>query len=57
MKTVILAVLLLLAVASIVADDTRESGLEFGDTAESDVVSGDTTKSGKSRYGDETFLP
>jgi len=47
MKTAILAVLLLLAVASVVS----------GVPEESDIVYGDTTKGGKSRYGDETCLP
>jgi len=66
MKPVVVAVLLLLAVTSIVSgdtaessvefDDTAESGVEFDDAAESDIVSGDITESGKSPYGGEKFL-
>jgi len=47
MKPVVLAVLLLLAVASIVSGAPMESG----------IVSGDTTEGGKFRYGDETCPP
>jgi hypothetical protein len=43
MKTAILAVLLLLAVASMVSGDTTERG--------------NTTQKFKSRYGDETYFP
>jgi hypothetical protein len=46
MKPVILAVLLLLAVASIVSGDTKESGL----------LPGEAPASGKSRKGDEKCL-
>jgi hypothetical protein len=57
MKPVILAVLLLLAVASIVSGVPAESGILFGETTESGIVTGAPTKSGKSRYGHETCLP
>jgi hypothetical protein len=66
MKTAILAVLLLLAVTSIVSGTQAESGIESGDTTVASVVSGDTlvgfivsgntTEGGKSWYGDETCL-
>jgi hypothetical protein len=67
MKTVVLAVLPLLAVASIVAGAPAEkSGIESGDkpvasTVSGDtlvgfIVSGDTTEGGKSRYGVETCI-
>ena len=57
MKPVILAVLLLLAVASIVSGDTKESGLVPGNVTESNTVSGEAPASGKSLYGDEKCLP
>jgi hypothetical protein len=57
MKTVILAVLLLLAVASMVSGVPEESGIVSGDPPVASVASGDTTEGGKSRYGDETCLP
>jgi hypothetical protein len=57
MKTVVLAVLLFLAVASIVSGAPGKSNILLGDTTESGIVSGDATESGKSRNGDETYLP
>jgi hypothetical protein len=67
MKPVVLAVLLLLCVASIVFGDTPVAPIATGDTPVASivpgdtpvapVVSGDTTQSGKSRYGGETCLP
>ena len=53
MKTVILAVLLLLAVASIVSEDTPTTCIVSDDTTKS----GNATEIGKSWYGDETCLP
>jgi hypothetical protein len=47
MKTVVLAVLLFLAVASIVSGDTQVAPVEPEDP----------TETGKSRYGHETSLP
>jgi hypothetical protein len=57
MKTAILAVLLLLAVASIVSSDTPVTSIVSGDAPDAPIVSGDKTESGKSRYGDEKCLP
>ena len=57
MKTVILAVLLLLAVASIVSGDKMEGGIAPGNGKEILTVSGKVPASGKSRYEDETCLP
>jgi hypothetical protein len=57
MKTVLLAVLLLLAVATIVSGAPMESGIVSGDTTVASRVSGDTTEGGKFRYGDETCPP
>jgi hypothetical protein len=67
MKTVILAVLLLLAVVSIVSGAPAESGEVSSDTQLAPIVSGDEPgtlvisraelQSGKSRYGGETCLP
>jgi len=56
MKTVVLAVLLLLAVASIVSGDKNEGGVAPGNGTEIITVSGEAPASGKSRYGDETSL-
>jgi len=56
MKTVVLAVLLLLAVATIVSGDTREGGIKPGNGTETLTASGEAAASGKSRYGDETCL-
>jgi hypothetical protein len=67
MKPVVLAVLLLLTVASIasgvpvetdiVSGDTTESGIVSGVTTESGIESVETTESGKSRYGNAKCLP
>jgi hypothetical protein len=57
MKTVVLAVLLLLTVACIVSGAPMESDIESGDTSVDLIVSGDTTEGGKFRYGDETCPP
>jgi hypothetical protein len=57
MKTVILAVLLLLAVASIVSGDTTVATVLYGDTPVASIEPGNTTESGKSWYGDEKCLP
>jgi len=57
MKPVVLAVLLLLAVESIVSGDQTESSIASGDTQVASIVFGDTMEGGKSRYGDETCLP
>ena len=54
MKTVILAALLLLAVASIVSGAPKESDIAPGDEKEIIKVSGEADASGKSLYGDET---
>jgi hypothetical protein len=54
MKTVFLAVLLLLAVASTVSGDTKETDIVPGNRTESNTVSGEAPVSGKLRYGDET---
>jgi len=56
MKTVVLAVLLLLAVATIVSGDENEGGIAPGDGTENIRVFGETAAIGKSRYGDETCL-
>jgi hypothetical protein len=56
MKPVILAVLLLLAVASIVSGNTKESGIFPGNATESNTVSSEAPASGKSRNGDEKCL-
>ena len=56
MKAVVLAVLLLLAVASIVFSDTPVASIVSGDAPVAPIVAGDTTESGKSWYGDETCL-
>jgi hypothetical protein len=56
MKTVVMAVLLLLAVASIVSGDTAENFIDFDDSTESGIVSDDIMENGKSPYGGETFL-
>jgi len=56
MKTVVLAVLLLIAVASIESGGTPVASIVSGDTPDASVVSGDKTQSGKSRYGDEKCL-
>jgi hypothetical protein len=57
MKPVVLAVLLLLAVASIVSGAPAGSVIVPGDTPVDSVASGDTKKSGKKWYEDETCLP
>ena len=57
MKPVVLAVLLLLAVASIVSGVPTESGIVSGDTPVDSVVSGDPKKSGKSSKIDKTYFP
>jgi hypothetical protein len=73
MKTVILAVLLLLAVASRVSGDTPDATIQSDDTPDGTIPSddtlddtivpddntetGNTTESVKSRYGDERYLP
>jgi hypothetical protein len=57
MKTVVLAVLLLIAVAYIVSGAPVESGIVSGDTPDASVLSGDKMQSGKSLYEDETCLP
>jgi hypothetical protein len=56
MKTVVLAVLLLLAVASIVSGDRKESGIASDNAAETTTVSGEAAEIGKSRNGDEKCL-
>jgi len=57
MEPVVLAVLLLLAVASIVPGAPIESGIMSGDTSAASIVSGDKTQNGKLRYGNEICLP
>ena len=57
MKTTILAVLLLLAVASVVFSDIPVASIVSGDAPVAPIVSGDTKESGKSGYGDEKCLP
>jgi hypothetical protein len=56
MKPVVLAVLLLLAVASIGSGGSPVASIVSGDRPVASVVSGDKTESGKSRYGDEKCL-
>ena len=57
MEPVVPAVLLFLAVASIVSGAPIESGIMSGDTSAASIVSGDKTQNGKLRYGNEICLP
>jgi len=57
MKPVVLAVMLLLAVASIVSGAPTESGKVSGDTPAASIVSGYKTQSGKLRYRNGICLP